>query len=641
MKKNSLPKSILKIEEMLPSYKDELGRQFFERGEALLMNAEDLSSLQEAYSVLENALKLIPSSIKAWTSFGDVNLRIAYIEEDPKRFLKAHEVFTHSENLCKEAGLELPPEALWDWGNCLYWMGKESEEAYELKTALDKYSEAYKKGLSDSIFFLDYGTAMGELGVLVGRQELIIDAANLLKRSIEVNGDNPSSWLRLACAYKILYFLTGDVGQFENADQSFVAAARFNVDPAEPLALWLNWGQLLSLEGKTTRDPELLISALEKLEKADLIQQDDPIVLTAIGDTLMHIGILEDKYDFLKESIATLELACSLAVDYPDPFCLLGHALANMGKYFSDASYVHKAIEKFQMGISQDKESHHFWHGLATACFILAEMTHKEEDYLKATKFCEEAIKVGGDIPGYWNDWGVALMKLGELVENSGHLFEAVQKFEEAIHCFNRKSGGGTPDPDWFYNYGCALDWIGDHEFNPSYFERSIVILARLIDQYPDFHYARYNLGLACFHLGDVTGEIEPLEQAIEQFQLYIQCEPEDDTVMSDLGLTYLTLGDLLQESIENERSIACFKAAEIYLLKSLALGSGRSNYYLACLHSINGNFPEAMIYLQRAAKLKVMPPLEDVLQDEWLGELRLTPQFQIFLKGLPPQDPE
>jgi tetratricopeptide (TPR) repeat protein len=609
--------------------KEKLGLLLLARGSELLDKAETLEDLQEAFSSLKNALKCVPEFSQAWIVFGKVNLKIAYHEENPESLTRAADAFLRGEALSKNVGNALSPETYWDWGNCLYWMGKQSEEAWELKGALDKYGEAARGGLASGSFYLDWGTAMGELGVLVGREELILEAAALLKKSIEIGGDNPTAWLRLACAYKILYFLSSDIGHFENADQSFVAAARNN---AEPLVLWINWGQLLSLEGKTTRDPELLLAALEKLEKAHLIKPDDPIILTSLGDTLMHLGMLEDRFDYLKEAIGALELACSVSEDYPDPFCLFGHALANMGKYLSEPEYVEVAIEKFQMGISQNPNSHYFWHGLASACFILADLTHSKEEYTRAAKFCAEAIRLGGESPGYWNDWGVALMKLSELADDPSYLVEAVQKFEEAIHSFHRRSSG-TPDPDWYYNYGCALDWLGDYELNPHYFERAIVILARLLDQYPDFHYVRYNLGLAFYHLGDVTGEIEPLEMAIEQFQIFLQQETEDDSAMADLGMTYLTLGDFLQESIPNEHSRAYFDLAESSFLKAIALGSGRSNYYLGCLYALKGNFPDAIHYMTRARKLKMLPPLEDLLQDEWLREIRLTPHFQNFLK--------
>lgn len=608
--------------------KQKLGSLLYDRGQELLSKAESLEDLQEALSIFESCLKLLPKLAEAWIALGKVNLKIAYSQENPESLSKTVDAFLKGEAML---GKPLSAETYWEWGNCLYWMGKQSEEACDLKAALDKYGEAAKEGLSNSSFFLDWGTGMGELGVLIGREELIFEAAELLKKSIEISKDNPVAHLRLACAYKILYFLSAEIAFFEKADQCFVAAARIN---AEPLVLWINWGQLLSLEGKTTRDPEMLLSALEKLEKADTLNPSNPIILTSLGDTLMHLGTLEERFDFLKESIEVLEIACSLSEDYPDAFCLLGHALANMGKYFSDPAYVEKAIEKFQMGVSQDPDSHHYWHGLATACFILAEMTRNSEDYFRAAHFCSEAIRLGGEFPSYWNDWGVALMKLGELAEDPAYLFDAIQKFEEAIHLFHRRSSG-TPDPDWYYNYGCALDWLGEYELNPQYFERAIVILARLLDEYPEFHYIRYNLGLAFFHLGDVTGEIEPLELAVDQFQMFLQQEPEDDSVMADLGMTYLTLADFLQETIQNEHSLSYFDLAEKSFLKSIALGSGRANYYLGCLYAMKGNFPDAFHYMHRAHKLKMLPPEEDLLHDEWLSEIRLTPQFQKFLKSI------
>ena len=266
--------------------------------------------------------------------------------------------------------------------------------------------------------------------------------------------------------------------------------------------------------------------------------------------------------------------------------------------------------------------------------FLLGEQTTDIGIYEKSLKFFSEVIKLGGDLPIYWNDWGVALMKLGELTNDQKPISEAVEKFEAAIQSYNRKSIGPS-DPDWFYNYGCALDWLGSYDPNPVYFERSITILSRLLDQYPTLHHIRYSLGLSLYHLGDVIGDVEVLEQAIEHFSTYIQSEPEDDTAISDLGLTYLTLAEILEESIKSEYSFNCFLKAEQFLSHAIALGNTRSNYYMACLHSLKGNADGAIHFLNRTKIHDVLPPLETLLEDDWLTPILNSQQFISFIEDL------
>lgn len=614
--------------------KERLAQLFFEQGEHLLENANEPSVMERAYSAFEKCLRLDISSSKSWVKFAEAHLKLALLQQDHSLLIKANELFKHADYLHKTRGSALPLEVLWDWAICLYWIAKESEEAIDFKYAIDKYREAYEGGLTQGAFLYDYGSTLGEMGVLVGKVELLVEAAFFLEKSIQENGDNPPCWLRLACAYKILFFLTGDVAYFEKSDTSFIAAARLYQANENSFELWLNWGQLLSFEGKMTCDSELLSDAMEKLLQADLEKPSDPLVAIAMGDTLTHLGILEERLDWLKEAQEKLEHICKVVPDNLEAICHLSHCLAHIGKYLSDASYLNQSIEKSQMALSQDQKAYHLWHGLSMSYFILAEITNDPVHYEKVAKFCGQAIHLGGDLPGYWNDWGVALMRLGELTNESRYIAEAIEKFEGAIHCFNRKSTG-SPDPDWFYNYGCALDWLGDYDLNPQYFERSIAILSRLLDQYPHLHHIQYNLALSLYHLGDAVGDVEVLEKAIIHFESYLHLEPEDDGAFADLGLTYLTYADILQEEISNSRSNEAFLKASDFLTHAIALGNTRANYYLACLHALNTNPKEALLFLERAKTQGSLPSLDDLKHDEWLDSLRSTPEFEKFIKNL------
>lgn len=614
--------------------KEHLAQLFFEQGERLLQSANEPSVMEQAYSAFEKCLRLDMTSGKSWVKFAEAHLKLALLQNDHSLLVKASQLFADAEYLYKSRGAKLPVEVLWDWGVCLFWIARESEEAIDFKYAIDKYREAYEGGLYHATFFFDYGSALAEMGVLVGKVELIAEAAVFLEKSIQENGDNSQTWIRLACSYKILYFLTSDVLYFEKADQSFVAAARLIQSNEGAYELWLNWGQLLSYEGKITCDPELLADAMEKLGQAELESSDDVPICLAMGDTLTHLGIFEERLDWPKEAESKLEFVCKCAPDHLDALCHLSHCLAHIGKYLSDKQYVFLAIDKAQRALSHDQKAYHLWHGLAMTYFVLAEMTLDPAIYEKVAKFSAQAIHLGGDLPAYWNDWGIALMRMGEITNEPRHIAGAIEKFEGAIHCFNRKSTG-SPDPDWFYNYGCALDWMGDYELNPQYFERAIAILSRLYDQHPHLYHIQYSLALSLYHLGDALGDVEILEKAISHFEAYQQVEPEDDGAITDLGLSYLTLADILQEEIPNPRSEAAFAKAGHYLSKALAFGNPRGNYYLACFHALKHNEKEALDFLDRAKLAGALPSLDDLVHDEWLNALRHNGEFKKFLQDL------
>jgi tetratricopeptide (TPR) repeat protein len=617
--------------------KQTLSRLFFEYGQNLLQNPDAPLSMERAYCAFEKSLRLDGAFEKAWLKFSEVNLKLALADSDIELLYKSNELFLHTDELYKLHEILIPVQGLWHWGICLYGIAKDSEEAIDYKSAIEKMREAHSRGLQDNDFYLDYGMALGEMGIMLGNVEFLSEAVHFFEKTLQNGSDHPLTWLRLACTYKVLYLMTADVEFFEKADQSFVAAARQQPqaeDADSKHDLWVNWAELLVFEGKISSDPDLLSAALEKLVQIDQKNASDSFILNMSGDALTHLGIFEDRFEYFKEAQTKLELAHSLYPNNVDTINHLGHCLSSMGKYLGDTKHLLQAIEKFQKGISIDKSNYQIWHGLAMTNFLLGEETTDIALYEKSLKFFSEVIKLGGDLPIYWNDWGVALMKLGELTNDQKPIAEAVEKFEAAIQSYNRKSIGPS-DPDWFYNYGCALDWLGSYDPNPVYFERSITILSRLLDQYPTLHHIRYSLGLSLYHLGDVIGDVEVLEQSIDHFSTYIQSEPEDDTAISDLGLTYLTLAEILEESIKSEYSSNCFIKAEQFLSHAIALGNTRSNYYMACLHSLKGDPDAAIHFLNRTKPHDVLPPLETLLEDDWLTPLLNSQQFIAFIEDL------
>lgn len=618
--------------------KEKLAQVFFMHGEEFRRDSDNPEAIEHSISAFEKAIRLDPSFSKARLSNAQAHLKLGIMKHDHNKVSRANELFSQADTLLRAQGQKLPLEILWDWGISLYFIAKDSEEAIDYKLTLDKFREAYSRGFQNPDFLLDFGTTLGEFGVIIGKGELIQEAVQYLEISLKERADNPSAWLRMACAYKMLYFMTGDVGYFEKADHSFLAAAR--LDDSEAI-LWYNWGQLLSMEGKIVRDESLLKSAEEKLQKAIQMSsqmrnkgRSNSLMQITLADTLIHLGALEDNIELFHEAKRQLETVINVAPDHQEAICLSGLCEIHIGKYFSDPDILHLAIEKFQKGIGKFRNNSALWHGLATAHYALAELKEDVSEYEKASKFCSQAIKLNHNNPSYWNDWGVALMKLGDLTSDRAAIAASVEKFEEAIRSHHRKHKG-NPDPDWIYNYGCALDFLGEFEQNPHHYERAIAVLMHLHAQYPQSTHIRYNLAIALYHLGDATGEEEALERAIEHFEFLAKLDGEDDNVLNDLGLVCLTLGDVYRDSFNHINFQHHLTQAEHYFTQSLAAGGTESNYWLGCLYTLQGNYADAMHFLERAKVSGVLPHVDEILTCEWLDDLKNTARFKAFLGEL------
>lgn len=623
--------SLNPIDKLAFDDKEKLAQLYFTQGEEIFKAAKESDDVLNSVLSFQKAIQLDPSLVKAYLSCAHAYLKVGVFDNDEEYVIKSNELFNQADALLKSQGQKMPLEQLWDWGICHYFFGKQSEEAVDLKCAVDKFHEAYQRGFNHPDFLLDYGTTLGELGVTIGNGEMIHQATNILELCLKEQGDNPKAWLRLACAYKILYHTFGDVVYFEKADHSFLAAARFD---EQTFNLWYNWGQLLLFEGKLSRDETLLYSAQEKLEKAELFKPEDPLILCLIVDTLINLGNLAERVEFLHAARDHLQKVLLKHPEHEDAELLLSSCFVHLGKYFSDPSYVRTAIDHLHRVMSRCGPSSHLWHGLATAHLVNADIEKEPSEYEKAAKCCQEAIRYQTDIPTFWNDWGVALMKLGDIKNDRNCVASAVEKYEEAIRTFHRVSKG-SPDPEWVYNYGCALDFLGEYDNDPSLYERAVAVLLHLHNQYPESSHIRYNLAIAFYHLGDVTGDEELLDKAIENLEHLSKNDYEDDNVLNDLGLACLTLADIYKESFNQESVNQQLTRAEQYFIQAIGAGNLESNYWLACIYSIQENFADAIHFLERAKAADKLPSLEALLENEWLENVKHIPRFKALIAEL------
>lgn len=220
-------------------------------------------------------------------------------------------------------------------------------------------------------------------------------------------------------------------------------------------------------------------------------------------------------------------------------------------------------------------------------------------------------------------------MKVAEVNDREALVEEAIEKFEKTIAIAERV------EPEWLYNYGCAFDFLGDLTGEPEHYEKAIQLLIKVLELDPDYLPAIYNIALAFSHLGETVPDIDCLYRACEYFQQLLQKEPEDDLAWNDWGTTLVHLALLLYDPSLPEQSQELYAQSEEKFLQSVRLGCNSALYNLACIHSLNSNLDLAMQYIQRAADQNALPPVDDLLQDEWLENLRQTSEFRGFLTKL------
>lgn len=596
---------------------------------------KDVESLIQASEAFEKALDLKPDAFEAWLARGKTFMSIGIIQSDANPFQDAHHCFEKAHAASQDATSSQKADLFWQWARNSFCHGKLSGEALDFRNALHHFQNSADLHKPSAEFWNEYGDTLQELAHLLGRQEFLFEAIDRYYYALREDSQNFGTCLCLGFCFKQLFEATGESDYFQLANENFQRAAAIKTDQS---VLWLKWGQLFISHGKINRNLESIYSSFEKFSKADALQPNQATILSQWGEAEMLYGTHCERIDYLRASESKILRSLALNSNCPEVWCIYGMCLSEQGSYFNDEEFHLKAIEKFHYGLSLNQSDPLLWYGLSLAHFAVGEIRQDVDMIEKSVNYSSRVLEFGGQvIPQFWNDWGVALMKLGEMTGNKGYIESAVEKFEHAIN----QHPDEEPEPEWLYNYGCALDYMGDFLEDPSYYEKAVQILAKVLQIDPQHSHARYNLALALSHLGEAVSEMEPLLRASEHFEILLNQDNEDEMGWNDWGLTLLHIAQLVHDQGTPQLHQRYYEEAESKFLHAIALGCSHSFYNLGCLYSLNGNISFAIHYLERSESAGTLPSLEDIMHDEWLENIRETPPFKNFIAHLSSKNPK
>lgn len=583
-----------------------------------------------AISVLKVLLEKESHFLEGWLELSALYVIKGKTLRDEDQYIEALRVFDRL-----SAGLNiLPPEVFFKWGQVYQCLGKLSQEPCDLTHACEKYQRAEELGFVDKYLFYDHAIALSELATLLARVDFVQESLLYLLKSVEIDPHFHEGWVYLAITYHFLYEKGGKSEYYDRAESAFYTASR--LDPRHK-PLWLSWGQMLLSQGRITRNHEVVSLAIEKFERALSLFPNDRDVQCFLADALMVLGLFEERYELLKEAKDKIEECLRIKPDDAATLFLYGTCLVHLGKYFRDENLICQSFDKFEKSIQINPKDPHVWHSLGLAHFSYGEMTEDPIMLEKAIHLYENTQKLMKQADSeLFNNWGVALMKLSEVTGDLLPIQIAADKFEQAIAYHQSTREGQDPDPEWYYNYGCALDYLGDFYQDPGFYETSAQVLGHLVQSFPTYSQARYNLALALTHLGDSVGDIEALEHGLRHFEQLLQEDHEDEAVLADMGVALIALGDLMVAAESFSEGKNHYQSAENKLLQAVALGSKGAFYWLACLYSLNGNFSDCLHFLERARDNEALPTREELSDEKWLEAFREMELWPHFLETLP-----
>ncbi|MES2344765.1 MAG: hypothetical protein V4494_02345 [Chlamydiota bacterium] len=579
-----------------------------------------------AHKKFRSAASLNPQFFDNWHAWGNALTLLGVTHKDPRYFFEAKEKYQKAIDLAEDQKADLLAELYWDLGVVFMHIANHSGEASDANHALDAFrmTSSLQERLPAQ-FWNDFGSAALLLAEKITDIRLYVKAINCFKHAISIEDNNYEHWMSLAGTLESLYEFTHDDDHFSQANECFGAAA--NLQPHE-MSVWFDWAQLLCTSGRHTSDTKRLRTCIEKCHRAHACDTSNPFVLAIWAEALALLGELNERLDLIYDAQNKLAEAEELAAANPEIYHSYGMCLISFGKYFQDLDYYYQAIEKFQHGLSIDRSCHHLWYAIANAYSIVSEMEEGTEAFERASKFYRKAIDI---YPSsyYIVDYAITLSKWGEAVHDQKLLEDSITEFERALQM---QKNAIYLHPDWLYHYAITLDLLGAFYEEESYYAKSLEILNHVLMIDPDFPHIHHRIALVCAHRAELLNEMDSFYRSLHHFRFAEKHDEDNEQVILDSAVTLINLSQHTQDSVE---AATALREAETKLTTAAKLGCASAYYHLSTLYSLLQQTDRAIAFLIKAHQFDALPCIDDLLEDDWLENLRCSPEFREFLAEL------
>lgn len=573
------------------------------------------------------ATQLDPSFFDAWVAWGNTLLQLGKFHNEHHFHLEAKEKYQKALELSANQSKDILAELYWDYGIAWTEIAAHSGEALDVRLSIEAFQTSLKLQPNPSPEFLhNCGKAHLEMGLLINDSRLYFQAVQFLQQSVEIAPNYFDGWSSLAEVYSQVYINTMDDRYVQKASQAFGQAVKLSPHNSD---IWLSWAQILGESGRINNDIRLLRQSIENCARSYTLDPKNTLITAQWVESLSWLGSATSRLDLLTEAEQKIIKATDQHPDDPDLWHAYAICLICFGKYYQDADYLELAIEKLQYGLSVDRTSAEHWYTLANTHKLYAELTNHEDLLERANRFYAKAIDLKPSCPPIIFDAACSLLHFSELTRDLPSLQKAISYFETLLQSHKEVV---LHHPQWLVEYAKALEWLSEFSMEEAHLARALEVFSHVLLIDPDFPGVHYRIAQCNTALGHHTGEIEFYKRAITFFRLSLRQDEENEQIWLDWGIALIHLA---HQTLDSDFRNQLYWDAEMKISKSGKLGNPAAHYHLACLYSILGRTDEAMELIRKSLQLKALPPLEEMLEDEWLEDLRRTESFVQFLAEL------
>lgn len=596
---------------------------FFKQGLSLLECGEQESNekyLKEAVRCFKQATNLNPHYFEAFMGWGHALYLLGSKKNDAQTLSNAKNKLKKAIALSQGQPADILADLYIEYGNIWALLAEVSGEAIDLNLACKAYEKTstYQEDLP-ATFWHRFGDVSLKLGEKTNDQQLFLKAINCYKNGISLSISSYEGWFHLSNALSTLYAYSHDEDHFIQANECFQTAINFASHLPD---IWLKWALLLGDSGRKLKDSKRLSASLEKCQKALRLATDKSPVYALMAESLATLGVLTDRLELIHEGQNKLsQLGENHLYHHAEGICL--HAL---GDYFNDLDYYYQAIESFQAGLSLDRTSDALWYALGHTYYTVAKIEDEPKSFEKAARFFSRALNL--KIRSVYHfSFAISLSRCAEIAKDEPTMQQAVFHFEQALHI---QKNAIYLYPEWMFEYASALDSLADYNDNEEHYIKAIEILNHVLSLDPDYPNIHHQLALVMGHYADLTQIPEIFHRSIHHFRLAHTRSKDSDGIILDWAITLINFTqsvDLREDEIASYCSEAEFK-----LIQAAKLGNIHAYFHLACLYSILRQLDKSIHFLEKAHAYGALPPAQELLEDDWLENLRQTDFFHSFI---------
>lgn len=528
-------------------------------------------------------------------------------------------------NLLDEAEKTLPPSIELYHSLALAWhrSGALSKERYDFQKSLIYFEKALALPHEKSkIFWTDLGQLYLDLGKQTHDLHLLLKAQEAAKHS-------PFTDLYAKVAIALFRLIRDD----EHLSKAIEAIEHHLHHVPSDKVILLEKGEILKEHALRSRQPKFLHlskNIAQGLLKDKEVGSIAPFLL--LIESNVHLSILQDEWSALtaaKESFNLMKQHHENAVE--TAFCEgLIHLAESL--YLRDPNSLTQAIQSFTHSTSINRSFYEGWNHLGIA-FSLAYDTWDDPISLeRAIKFFKKAIALHPSSQFYIH-YALATCKLAQHNMDESLLTYSIELFE---HAFLKEKHASFIPSDWLCEYALALDLMGDAKEDETYYGLAIDQFNRILvldPIYPDIH---HRLANTFAHLAELQQDPLTYQRAIVHYKVAFRSNVENDNILLDWGLTLINFAETEEEP---QQKAYLMEEAEQKLFCSAKMGNPQAYYQLACYYSLCGLCKEAITWIKKANSIQALPPINELLEDDWLENVRKLDEFHSFLAKLKPDN--